>query len=222
MCYSVESSLKTTLISFSAIIYLLTSNIPHFQWLGVALVGWCGMQFDELLLWLTNPRKGCTSANKIITMTLIPFTLLAQLLFPLWGSLYVFPWATLSDLRKKCMLFFTVFCTLIMYFVHFYKPDKTCTTVSKEGHLNWVSSNYIHNNNILPYFWGMLIILPLFFLWNKKYILLVLLCIFPAIGFQLGKYSDAHGSIWCYYTSYTSIIASVALFLTQKNIYRFI
>ena len=67
MCYSVESSLKTTLVSLSAIVYLLTSNIPHYQWLGVTLIGWCAMQFDELLLWLTNPLKECTKWNKIIT-----------------------------------------------------------------------------------------------------------------------------------------------------------
>ena len=49
MCYSVESSLKTTLISFFSILYLLDSGIPHFQWLGITLIVWCAMQFDELL-----------------------------------------------------------------------------------------------------------------------------------------------------------------------------
>ena len=70
MCFSVESSLKTTSLSLFAIVYLLSSRIPHFQWIGVGLIGWCGMQFAELLLWLTEPRKGCTLWNKIITMTL--------------------------------------------------------------------------------------------------------------------------------------------------------
>jgi len=50
MCYSVESSLKTTLLSLAAIIYLLSSRIPHFQLIGAALIGWCGMQFAELCL----------------------------------------------------------------------------------------------------------------------------------------------------------------------------
>jgi hypothetical protein len=219
MCYSVESSLKTTTLSFLAIVYLLSSKIPHFQWLGITLIGWCGMQFDELLLWLTDPRKGCTKMNEIITMTLIPFTLLGQPLFSLWGSLYVFPWATLSQFKKKCMLFYTVFCSVIMYFVHFYKPDKTCTTVTKKGHLNWVTRKFIRSNNILPVYLAALIILPLLFLWNKNLLLIFCLLIFPIIGFKLGQYSDAQGSIWCYYTSYSSIIASVALFLKQMNIY---
>lgn len=45
MCYSVESSIKTTTVSLLAIIYLLSSNIPHFNWIGITLIGWCSMQF---------------------------------------------------------------------------------------------------------------------------------------------------------------------------------
>ena len=219
MCYSVKSSLKTTSISFIAIVYLLTSKIPHFQWLGIALIGWSGMQFDELLLWLTNPRKGCTQWNKLITMTLIPFTLLSQPLFSLWGSLYVFPWAKLSQLKKLFMLAYTVICTIIIYFVHFYQPDKTCTTVTEKGHLSWTTNNYVKTNNIFTPLWAIVIALPLLLLWNKKYLLLLLLAILPFIGYQLGSYTDSQGSIWCFYTSYTSIIASIALFLHQNNIY---
>jgi hypothetical protein len=221
MCYSVESSLKTTAISFISIVYLLSSNIPHYQWLGIALIGWCGMQFDELLLWLTDPRKECTKWNEIITMTLIPFVLLLQPLAALWGSLYVYPWNTLSKLRKQLMILFTVLCIIIIYFIHFYKPDKTCTTVSEKGHLLWITSNYIHKNDILPLIWFVVISLPLLLLWNKSFILIILIGILPAIGFQLGKYTDAQGSIWCYYTSYTSIIASIALFLHQTKFLSF-
>ena len=219
MCYSVESSLKTTLISFVAIVYLITSNVPHYQWVGLALIGWCGMQFDELLLWLTDPKKECTKYNEIITMSLIPFTLLSQPLFSLYGSLYVFPWNTLSKFRKQFMIFFTIMCIVIIYFMHFYKPDKTCTTVSEKGHLLWVTNNYIHNNNILPVFWFIIISLPIILFWNKTFMLISLIAILPAIGFIIGHYTDAQGSIWCYYTSYTSIIASIALFLHQTNIY---
>ena len=222
MCYSVESSLKTTTISFLSILYLMTSNIPHFQWLGVALIGWCGMQFDELLLWLTNPRKGCTKWNQIITMTLIPFTLLSQPLFALWGSLYVFPWKTLSPVKKQIMIAYTVSCMIILYFWHFYKIDKTCTIVSPDGHLNWLTNNYIHKSDNLTFFWALIIVLPLIVPWNKNYMMLFLLGILPFIGYQYGKYTDAQGSIWCYYTSYTSIIASVALFLKQTKLYAII
>jgi hypothetical protein len=219
MCYSVKSSLRTTLISFISIVYLLTSGIPHFQWIGVALIGWCGMQFDELLLWLTNPRKGCTSWNKIITMTLIPFTLLSQPIFSLWGSLYVFPWNKLTFLKKQFMLFYTAMCTLIIYFIHFFKHDKTCTTVSNDGHLIWTTRNYVRSNNIFTSIWLILVVLPLFMKWNKSFLLIIGICILPLIGFLYGKRTDAQGSIWCYYTSYTSIIASIALFLHQNNIY---
>jgi len=221
MCYSVESSLRTTLISFISIVYLLSSNIPYFQWIGICLIGWCGMQFDELLLWLTDPIKECTKWNEIITMTLIPFVLLLQALCPLWGALYVFPWNKMSNSTKNFMICFTVICILIIYFIHFYKPDKTCTTVSEKGHLLWITNNYIHyDDKILPYIWFVIISIPFLIFWKKSIILLLLIAILPAIGIYIGKFTDAQGSIWCYYTSYTSIIASIALFLYQTNIYR--
>lgn len=220
MCYSVESSLRTTTISFISIVYLLSSNIPYFQWIGICLIGWCGMQFDELLLWLTDPRKECTKWNEIITMTLIPFTLLLQALCPLWGALYVFPWNKMSNTTKNFMIFFTVICILIIYFMHFYKPDRTCTTVTKKGHLLWITTDYIHNNDILPYIWFVIIAIPFLIFWKKNIMLLLLISILPAIGIYIGKFTDAQGSIWCFYTSYTSIIASIALFLYQSNIWR--
>ena len=222
MCYSVESSLKTSTISFFAIVYLLSSGQIYYQWLGIVLIGWCGMQFDELLLWLTEPRTKCTKWNEIITMTLIPMTLIAQPVFGLWGSLYVLPWSKTSNLRKQFMIFYTLLCTLIIYFIHFYKPDKTCTTVTEDGHLNWATTKYVRDTAIFTPLWAIIISLPILLFWKKNYMLLLLLGILPTIGYQYGKYTDSQGSIWCYYTSYASIIACIALFLDQTNVYSII
>jgi len=222
MCYSVESSLKTTLISFFSILYLLDSGIPHFQWLGITLIGWCAMQFDELLLWLTNPIKECTKWNKIITMTLIPLTLMLQPLTPLWGSLYVIPWKNSSIIRKYFIIFYTLIVILFICFTHFYKPEKICTIVTDDGHLNWFTNNTIVETIQMPYIWGFMILLPLFMFWNKNFLLIFLLCFIPAIGFMYGHYTDSQGSIWCYYTSYTSVICSLLLFLKTNNIYHII
>ena len=224
MCYSVESSLKTTSISLFAIIYLLTSNIPHFQWLGITLIGWCGMQFAELLLWLTDPRKGCTMWNKILTMTLIPLALMLQPLGTLFGSLYVIPWNKSSDLRKNFIIFYSLFVILSVSYTHFYKPEKICTTVSEQGHLYW--STLIENNStvvITQYFlWVFIILLPLFLFWNKNYFLILLIILIPTFGFITGLRTDSRSSIWCHYTSYTSVISSICLWLHQSGIYKFV
>jgi hypothetical protein len=230
MCYSVESSIKTTFISLFAIIYLLTSNIPHFQWIGITLIGWCGMQFDELLLWLSNPRKGCNIWNKIITLTLIPFVLMLQPLGSLFGSLYVIPWNKSTDFRKNFIIFYSVFIILGVYFAHLYKPEKICTTITNEGHLNWhTSNNWIKNDNVNAYFnifiyflWAFLIILPICIFWNKGYLLPFLIVVIPTFGFFTGLTTDSRASIWCHYTSYTSIIASIALLIQQNGIYKFV
>jgi len=156
-------------------------------------------------------------------MTLIPFVLLLQALCPLWGALYVYPWNKMSNSTKNFMICFTVICILIIYFIHFYKPDKICTTVSEKGHLLWITNNYVHyDDKILPYIWFIIIAIPFFIFWKKSFNILLLLAILPAIGIIVGKYTDAQGSIWCYYTSYTSIIASIALFLHQTNVYKII
>lgn len=230
MCYSVESSTKTTFISLFAIIYMLTSNIPHFQWIGITLIGWCGMQFDELLLWLTKPRSGCNVWNKLITMTLIPLVLMLQPLGSLFGSLYVFPWNKSSDLRKNFIIYYSIFIILAVYFAHLYKPDKLCTTVTNSGHLNWHTCEGwlktkkfdTYFSRFIYFFWAFLIILPICIFWNKGYLLPFLIVVIPTFGFFTGLITDSRASVWCHYTSYTSIIASIALLLQQNGIYKFV
>ena len=52
--------------------------------------------------------------------------------------------------------------------------------------------------------------------------MIILLFLTPLFGFIYGLYTDGRPSIWCYYTSYTSIVASVLLFLQQTNIYKIV
>ena len=42
-------------------------------------------------------------------------------------------------------------------------------------------------------------------------------------GFLYGQFeTDSHASIWCFYTSWTSVAGSIALFLKQMGIYNFL
>lgn len=224
MCYSVYSSLKTTTISLFAIIYLLSSNIPYFQWIGTALIGWCLMQFAEMLLWMTDPSKECTIWNKIIKFTIIPLTLILQPLSGLWGSLYVIPWNKSTEMRKYFMIFYSISIVFAMLWVFFYKTDKTCAIVTEEGHLYWHAPKNINSPlfTFYYYLWLVLIALPMIIFWNKSYLLLILLTFIPLIGFYQGLKTDSRASVWCHYTSFTSIIGSIALFLQQQGIYKFV
>jgi hypothetical protein len=241
MCYNIESSIKTTLLSFFSIIYLLLSGIPHFQWLGVTLIGWCGMQFAELLLWYTEPRKGCTEMNKIITLTLVPLFLLLQPLGILFGSLFVIPWNKSTDFRKYFIIFYSLLVICLVFIFHLYKPYKICTIVTKQGHLDWntrfsqdgylleekgekTNFNKYYINPIISYFaWLITIAIPLFIFWNKNFLIIIILFLLPLFGFFYGlMYTDSKGSIWCYYTSYSSVICAFLLFLKQTKIYSII
>ena len=222
MCYSVESSFKTTLLSLSAIMYLLSSGVPHFQWIAAILIGWCGMQFDELLLWSTNPRKRCTVWNKIITLTLIPIVLMLQPLGSLFGSLYVIPWNKSSEFRKKFIIYYSIFIVLAVLAVTFINPYKLCTIVTPKGHLHWNTSKHDEYNSYgyaIYFVWAFLITLPLVLFWNINNLPIILLAITPLFGFLYGLYTDGKPSIWCYYTSYSSIVAIILLALYQLKIF---
>ena len=223
MCYSVESSAKTTLISLAAIVYLLSSGDPYFKWLGITLIGWCLMQFAEMILWFTEPHKSCSDLNKIVTMTLIPFVLMMQPLGPLLGSLFVIPWSKSTDFRKNFIVAFSALIVGLVSYAHYYNPYKVCTTVTKGGHLFWSTSNnelpdnFI--NKIVYFVWAILIILPFIF-WDKNITILLCLILLPLFGFSYGLLNtDSRGSIWCYYTSYTSVIASGFLLAKQLGLY---
>lgn len=220
MCYSVESSAKTTLLSLTSIIILLRSNVPHFKWIGAILIGWCGMQFAELLLWLTNPRKSCTPMNKLITLTLIPFILLLQPIGAILGSFFVKPWSDCSQPRKIFILL-CVAISFIMIFYFYSDPQKYCTTVSPNGHLNWwlnfkseKSMDYIRNY----YCWLFAICFPLL-LWDISYKAIVAITIIPFAAFFIGLKTDSSASIWCHYTSFTSVVALTLYGLYKFNIY---
>ena len=182
------------------------------------------MQFAELLVWTTDPRKGCTDFNKLITLTLIPLSLVLQAILPLLGSLYVIPWAKSSDFRKNFIVIYSIIVVLAASYCHYYKPYKICTTVTPGGHLYWSTSdpNLPDNSmNVIIYFiWGAMISLPLFIFWNKNLTIILALILVPAFGFSHGLLNtDSRASIWCYYTSYTSVIASAFLLLKQAGIY---
>ena len=220
MCYSKASSLYTSSVSAAAIIYLLASGIPHFQWLGVALFGWCAMQFAEYLLWSEEPDKKCTENNKLITATLIPLALFLQGVTAMLGAFFVYP----ANVLKPYAVGSVAVSAATIYAMHFYNADKPCAVVTKEGHLNW--SRRLDWSVASPaeitfgyYYWAAIIFLPLLFLWNRSRLFLAVFTVLPAIGFFYGRTTDSGASIWCYYTSWSSVIAASALALKQAGIY---
>ena len=224
MCYSVESSLKNSIYALISIIVLLQSNVSHFQWLGIVLIGWCSMQFAELLLWLTNPRKECTTMNKVITLTLIPFILCLQALLPILGSFFVKPWNECNEERKFFIVIFSVLSILSMLVYFYGNPVKYCTIVTPKGHLDWFVSDWsVLELGIKRLFattiWQIIIILPFMVLWDISYKAVIAFCILPLFGYYYGFTTDANGSIWCHYASFTSIVSLLMYGLYKYNIY---
>jgi hypothetical protein len=222
MCYSVESSAKTTLYSLIAIALTFQSNVPHFKWIGLIMVGWCGMQFAELLLWLTNPRKSCTTMNKVITLTLIPFVLLMQPMGVILGSFFVKPWSQCSQNRKLFIFIYSII-VIVSFLIYFYKDaQKYCTIVTPGGHLHWWLENFQEKSFEMPigyYIWLGAISIPAFLLWDISYKAIIAIGILPMFGFIYGLTTDAKASIWCHYTSYMALVSIVLYGLYKFKIY---
>jgi hypothetical protein len=224
MCYSVKSSLRTSGISLIAIIYLISSKIPKFQYLGAILIGWCAMQFAEALIWMTDPRK-CTLTNKLLTIILIPIVLVLQPLGATWGSLYLEPW----EKNKKFIIWYSIFVIVILlsfrYLTILFIPQfydyKLCSTITPHGHLDWVTSKrdfsgISYGVIFLNFFWLFLSAYPIFKFWKGERLWPFYLI--PLLGIILGWFTDAPESIWCHITSYSSISAIIILFLYKRGI----
>ena len=216
MCYSLESSIRTSVLSLASCIYLYTSGIAKFKWLSITLLGWSAMQFAEAILWYTEPDKKCTYLNKIITLTLIPFVLILQSIGTVLGSFYVIPWNTLSNENKLAYIIFFIIVVASIFNYQFTVINNVCTTVTNDGHLDWSTyKKTILTQNI--FVMSFMIALPLFTLWENKSELLALFII-PIIGALYGLSTDSPGSVWCYYTSFSSIIFALKLYLFKKGI----
>lgn len=222
MCYSIESSLRTSGMSLIAIIYLLSSGIPKFQYLGIVLIGWCGMQLAEAFLWMTNPKKSCTTTNRLITLFIIPIVLLLQPLASIFGSVFIQPWNENKNFKIYYSLAIAIPFLFIRYIVNplFFKY-KFCTTVTPNGHLDWfikVSDTYKPTFLVIfsQFLWTFLGVYPLVKFWTGKRIWPFF--IIPVVGMILSLFTDSPASIWCHITSYSSISAILLLFLYKHGI----
>jgi hypothetical protein len=112
-----------------------------------------------------------------------------------------------------------------MLFAFYFYADpqkKYCTTVTPNGHLNWwlnfkseKSMDYI----IIYYLWVFASASPLFLLWDISYKAIVAITIIPLAAFFIGLKTDSSASIWCHYTSFTSVMALILYGLYKFNIY---
>ena len=222
MCYSVESSAKSSLLSFISIAILFASNVPHFKWIALMMCGWCLMQFVELLLWLTNPRKSCTTINKLITVTLIPLVLILQLTLVALGSFFVKSWSKCSQNRRIFIVGYCIIAAAKLLYDFFKKPTKYCTIVTKQGHLNWFVTNLEKNKLEMPkgyYLWILVIMVCGLLLWDISYKAMFVVFILPIIGFVYASKTDSKASIWCYYASFSAIAMLIVYALYKFKIY---
>ena len=226
MCYSLESSLFTSSISLISIFILYSSQIPKYQWLAFTLMGWSFMQLSEAAIWGSMKFSKCNIVNKFMTIFIIPIVLMMQPLGSLYGSFYVIKWENLSQIYKLICISLVIITIFAVLYNQFSDIKRWCTVVTKKGHLNWLLSSDVistSDENRGKYFfykafgWAFMIALPLLLFWKNKFELLLMFLI-PLFGVLYGIfYTDAYPSVWCFITSFSSILFLIMYFFDTNK-----
>ena len=166
------------------------------------------MQFAEAGIWASMKWSKCNIVNKFITMFIIPIILMLQVFGPLYGYLFEKPWNKLSHTIKQFFKFFTIFIILLVIIAQYRSVKRNCTIISNQGHLYWLMSSYPGSGGfsgyLVHYIWLGLILIPFILFW--KYNILLPFSI-VLIGLIYGiHFTDSKSSIWCFVTSFTSIL----------------
>ena len=156
--------------------------------------------------------------NKFITLTIIPMILIMQGLGALYGSLYVTSWHDLSIWMRSFFVVYTVVFVFMIFYSQYGNIESMCTTVTPDGHLYW---NTRVQSSVLPstdtqtiLFHSVVLALPLLILWKNKIELLYFLAI-PFLAVLYSTRTDSAGSVWCYFTSFSSVAFSLHLLAHQ-------
>jgi len=213
-------------MSLVAIIYLMSDPNPKYKMLAWTLVGWCGMQFAEALIWSQDAKN--TLLNRLVTLIVIPLVLMMQPLGSLIGSFHDTPWKDSLPEKKTFTKLYSLLVVIVVLVWIFHNVQRYHTIKSDQHHLYWqISSNPVTNFNIIRFLiWGIMIIIPILKYWNGSYveILIINSVGFAAFIYAINKFdifglmNDSASSIWCYYTSYSAILFSALKFFRVLDV----
>jgi hypothetical protein len=207
MCWSLEVSVITGLVSYSIALYLWMRNDGPDQWLAITLFTFSTIQWAEALLWYDEDKNKLESKsclNKITTQYAIPIILASEGLANLYG-------AYLAGHNVNNQTFAIYICITIMYFMWINKRS-TATTLSKEHNLKWFSDNSIIE--CLVFF--LILTYPFFkYYENTTSLTLIIVSVFLLLMYSFTK--DSFGSNWCFLANILSIIALFRPYIDKQK-----
>jgi len=209
MCFDWQSSLTSWAISTGASWYLYKRNKNYDRWNAGFITCFSTIQLLEAGIWKTDPSKGVTENNELLTK-LILVGLSAQPLVQTYGA-YVFTQETVLWYATWVFVGFLIYS---IWRILKAKPGDFYSTIGSKGHLVWHSTNGEKGKEGVFGTWsGVLyllgIFIPLFFM--KDYGGLPLM----AIGILTAAYvlyiagPGEFGSMWCYTAIFYSVVALV-------------
>ncbi len=193
MCFSKEVSLKTFLLGLAGSLLTISLNTPSDIIFGLFLIYISFVQFIEYLIW---KNQTCDKYNKLLTkierLWVNAEPLILGLLVLLINNKLT------SELKNIFILLLFLF--FILFLVHNFTINESCTIKNDNDHLEWKWSSKKNSNMYYIVF----IILFFFFSYkgfpNKMYgeVVAFILLITYIASRIIYKNADS-GTIWCYY-----------------------
>lgn len=188
MCWNQHVSLNTFLFSIFVLLLIIYNNaftqykIKYLNnhWIYLFFASFIFMQLIEFFIWRNVDNKFFNNIFSTMAALLIFLQPVASLML-------------LSKVQLRNTLLMIYITTSVPYFIYKISTKTMYSTVSKEGHLNWL----FFNNNLLPFLWWLFFFLFSLFYerqWSGFLFGFLSMCIFY---YNFAK-QRTFGSMWCW------------------------
>jgi len=202
MCFSIEVSLITGIVSYVIAYYLWKRNYKYDRWFSIIIFTFSTVQWVDALLWydLKHNNKGKDSKlNMFLTTFILPFLFAVQPLSVLLAGIY--KGYNIKKFELSIYVMYSIFLLLYLSRSSWLHGNPKVTRINKECNLDYGGKTAV---------WSMAIFLiavaiPARFLQLKAKIIGILAIVVPLIIVTLTRH--AIKSLWCLSSNSLSLLA---------------
>ena len=199
MCYSIEVSLVTFLITSLCMLYVYSKSV-ELKWIATFVMIVTTIQLCDALLWMSINNNNI-ELNMFVSKYMLSLVLVSELLVAYYGAKSL---GTFENKIYELFLWLYVIFFMIMWIA-------TCkaTNRNSDGYLTWCDYSITPLMKILFLFF---LIVPFICGYTNEYIKISIVSVCIAT-FILNFYKKSFGSGWCHISNILSIILVVLVAL---------
>lgn len=213
MCYSLEASIITYLVTLPIFIFFILSKNLDYKIVGIIFTYIIQMQLLEGLMWAD---QSCTGLNQIASRLSVYFTLFQPMVVFL-AVMYINKQRGQKVNPNLVYAMVPYFIFLVYHLLQKIRPSDLCTTPYKNGD-HWLVWKW--NRVKYPIIWLISLFIPLFFLYKNKItsvisLAMIYIAVSFVISFLLLPKNGYLGSIWCFAQGFLAVLL-LAYYFYQK------